>query len=95
MPIYDFDCTECSHEFELHVAYDERLNTECPACAAHAKVVWRSSQRPVLFREDKYQIEFGERKGVHCSSKRQLLDQIKYANEKNPNPIELMSEYYG
>ena len=53
------------------------------------------SQAPVLFREDNYQIESGSRKGVRCSSKRQLLDAIKYANDSNPNPVTVTSEYYG
>ena len=95
MPSYDFDCTDCGHSFEAAVDYEMRNMVDCEACQGSTTIAWRKSQKPVLFREDSYQIESGSREGVRCSSKRQLLDAIKYANEKNPNPVEVTSEYYG
>ena len=95
MPNYDYGCTECGHSFEANVDYEMRNDVDCRACDGLATIVWRKSQKPVLFREDNYQIESGSREGVRCSSKRQLLDAIKYANDSNPNPVEVTSEYYG
>ena len=95
MPNYDYKCLECGDVFEMAASYDERLLVESPCCDSHSEVIWQKSQKPVLFREDNYQIESGDRAGIHCSSKRQLLDAIKYANDRNPNPVELTSEYYG
>ncbi len=95
MPNYDYDCTECGHSFEAAVDYEMRNSVDCELCQSPATIVWRKSQKPVLFREDNYQIESGSREGVRCSSKRQLLDAIKYANDSNPNPVEVTSEYYG
>ena len=95
MPNYDFKCLECGDVFEDAASYEERLLVESPCCESSSEVVWQRSAGPVLFREDNYQIESGSRAGVHCSSKRQLLDAIKYANDSNPNPVEVTSEYYG
>ena len=96
MVSYDFRCTECAEIFEESVDYESRHNVTCPLCGVpSAEVVWLKSQTPVLFREDNYQVEFGNREGVHCTSKRGLLDAIKRSNENNPNPIEYASEYYG
>jgi hypothetical protein len=53
------------------------------------------SQAPVIFREDNYQIGLDNRAGTPISSKRRLLDEIKYANDSNPNPVTFASEYYG
>ncbi len=94
MPAYDFHCEACDSIEERFVSYQERNEQTCLECSDTLKVAWVKSQAPVLFREDNYQIEFGSRKGIHCTSKRQLLDEIKYANDRNPNPVTYASEYY-
>ena len=32
MPIYEFKCNDCGHEFELLVFHDEELCTTCKKC---------------------------------------------------------------
>jgi len=95
MPAYDFSCPACGHIEERFVSYNDRDNQTCLKCSDTLKIAWVKSQAPVIFREDNYQIEAGSREGVHCASKRQLLDQIKYANDSNPNPYTVTSEFYG
>ena len=95
MPAYDYQCPACDTIVERFVSYNERNDQTCLECSDTLNLAWVKSQAPVIFREDNYQIEAGSREGVRCSSKRQLLDQIKYANDSNPNPVTVTSEYYG
>ena len=95
MPAYDFNCPACGHVEERLVSYNERNEQTCLKCSDTLNIAWVKSQAPVIFREDNYQIEAGSPTGVHCASKRQLLDQIKYANDSNPNPYTITSEFYG
>ena len=95
MPAYDFNCPSCDETEERFVSYSDRNDQTCLECSDTLNIAWVKSQAPVLFREDNYQIESGSRAGVRCSSKRQLLDAIKYANDSNPNPYTVTSEYYG
>ena len=95
MPAYDFNCPACGLTEERIVSYNDRNDQTCLECSDTLNIAWVKSQAPIIFREDNYQIEAGSREGVHCTSKRQLLDQIKYANDSNPNPVTVTSEYYG
>ena len=95
MPAYDFNCPSCGHIEERFVSYNDRDNQTCLKCADTLNIAWVKSQAPVIFREDNYQIGPDNRAGTHISSKRQLLDEIKYANDSNPNPVTFASEYYG
>jgi len=95
MPAYDYQCLACDTIEERFVSYRERNDQTCLECSDTLNLAWVKSQAPVIFREDNYQLEAGSREGVHCASKRQLLDQIKYANDSNPNPVTITSEFYG
>ena len=94
MPAYDFTCPSCGNNEERFVSYTDRNDQTCLECSDTLNIAWIKSQAPVIFREDNYQIESGSREGIHCTSKRQLLDEIKYSNDRNPNPVTYASEYY-
>lgn len=32
MPIYDFICKECDHEFTVRTSYSKKQETNCPLC---------------------------------------------------------------
>lgn len=36
MPIYEYECTSCGHEFEKLQKLSDPLLTECPACHEHS-----------------------------------------------------------
>ncbi len=36
MPIYEYRCTQCGHEFEVHQRFSDDPLTECPKC--HGKL---------------------------------------------------------
>ena len=95
MPNYDFSCTECDIVFEDTVAYEQRNDQVCVVCSSPAKVAWYKFGKPAIFQEAEYHLKAGDHRGTHCSSKRQLLDEIKRVNDNNPEPVELASEYYG
>ena len=95
MPAYDYHCPACKKIEERFVSYNERNEQTCLECSDTLNLAWVKSQAPVIFREDNYQIGVDSRAGTPISSKRQLLDEIKYANDSNPNPVTVTSEYYG
>ena len=95
MPIYDYNCPSCNAKEERFVSYNKRNNQTCLECADILKIAWVKSQAPVIFREDTYQIGVDSRIGTRISSKKKLLDKIKYANDSNPNPVTFASEFYG
>ena len=92
---YDYSCTECDIVFEETVDYEHRNDVKCVVCEGPAKIAWFKFGKPAIFQEAEYHLKPGNHKGTHCSSKRQLLDEIKRVNDNNPNPVELASEYYG
>lgn len=34
MPIFEFECSQCRHQFEVLVANSEKDRVQCPACGA-------------------------------------------------------------
>jgi len=95
MPAYDYKCPACNTIEERFVSYSERNDQTCLECSDTLNLAWVKSQAPVIFREDNYQIGVDSRAGTQISSKRKLLDKIKYANDSNPNPVTFASEFYG
>lgn len=37
MPIYEFICPQCKHEFELRLSFDAKNAPVCPKCNSEAK----------------------------------------------------------
>ena len=43
MPLYDYRCEDCGHEFDQNRPIDQRDEADCPACRSHkTKRVLRS-----------------------------------------------------
>ena len=40
MPLYQYRCTKCRHEFELLTTIDKRNETRCPKCGEKAERGW-------------------------------------------------------
>jgi len=63
MPIYEYECIDCSHKFELHRSIDDRDKpAKCPKCGAeHVKRAFGSFISP-HFRgvHFKKQVEWGK-----------------------------------
>ncbi|WP_048600263.1 FmdB family zinc ribbon protein [Rubeoparvulum massiliense] len=37
MPLYDFRCTSCNHQYQVFVSYSKRDEVPCPACGEKGK----------------------------------------------------------
>lgn len=35
MPVYDFKCNDCEHEFQVSCRMDDRTNQACPKCQSN------------------------------------------------------------
>jgi putative FmdB family regulatory protein len=40
MPMYDYRCRDCDHEFEIHQAFSDDPLTECPQCGGNLRKVF-------------------------------------------------------
>ncbi len=40
MPMYDYRCRDCDHEFEIHQAFSDDPLTECPKCSGTLRKVF-------------------------------------------------------
>ena len=41
MPLYQYRCTKCGHDFELLTTIDKRNEACCPKCGEKAEQAWR------------------------------------------------------
>ena len=48
MPIYEYECSKCSHRFELKQTFDDEPWAECPQCKEIAKRVFHPA--PIIFK---------------------------------------------
>ncbi len=46
MPIYEFVCQDCGHEFELIQSFSDNSTPQCPVC--HSEQVMRRVGRPAI-----------------------------------------------
>jgi putative FmdB family regulatory protein len=60
MPIYDFQCKRCGHQFEKLVRVDQ--STECPACQAAATEVERLFSSPAISTQKSRSVSLAEAK---------------------------------
>jgi putative FmdB family regulatory protein len=48
MPIYEYECSKCSHRFELKQAFDDEPRAECPQCKEIARRIFHPA--PLIFK---------------------------------------------
>jgi len=48
MPIYEYECVDCGHRFELKQSFNDKPQASCPQCKKKAKRVFHPS--PVIFK---------------------------------------------
>jgi len=47
MPIYEYQCEECSTQFDARCGFDERTETRCPSCDGRTRRLF--SVVPIIF----------------------------------------------
>ena len=43
LPLYDYGCQECGHEWEGSNTVEKRYEAKCPLCKAGAKIMFKSA----------------------------------------------------
>lgn len=75
MPIHSFKCGLCTTEFEKYQSLNELKELEpCPNCGVEAKKLFKSSAKPILFKEGFYEIDDGD-KDPYITSLKQLKEE--------------------
>ena len=67
MPIYEYECGECQHRFELKQGFHDEPQAECPQCQNEAKRV--SHPAPVIFKGKGFYITDHRKDGDSPKSK--------------------------
>jgi len=48
MPVYDYECVKCRHQFELRRRFGENGTVDCPRCQGEARRLFTAV--PVIFK---------------------------------------------
>jgi putative FmdB family regulatory protein len=48
MPIYEYECSHCSHRFEVKQSFKDKPEAKCPECKATARRVFHPT--PIIFK---------------------------------------------
>jgi putative FmdB family regulatory protein len=48
MPIYEYECSECSHRFEVKQGFNDNPQAKCPRCKKIARRVFLPT--PIIFK---------------------------------------------
>ena len=48
MPIYEYECTKCSHRFEKKQSFHDEPKAECPECKESARRIFQPA--PIIFK---------------------------------------------
>jgi putative FmdB family regulatory protein len=48
LPIYEFECSKCSHKFELRRSFNDDSQVLCPLCECNAIRIYRPV--PIIFK---------------------------------------------
>ena len=48
MPLYDYECLNCGHQFEVRQHFEEKAVAACPECSFNARRLFHSV--PILFK---------------------------------------------
>ncbi len=48
MPVYEYQCTKCDHNFELRQGFDAEPICNCPQCASKSRRLFKPA--PIIFK---------------------------------------------
>jgi putative FmdB family regulatory protein len=61
MPVYDYECEECSAQFELRRGFSDKSEARCPRCEGKARRLFRPV--PVIFNGPGFYVTDNRRNG--------------------------------
>lgn len=78
MPIYDYECTQCGHRFEVKQSFHDKPQAACPQCKKKAKRVFHPT--PIIFKGSGFYVT-DHRKNTEPSSDKPSTDSSKVKTE--------------
>jgi len=48
MPVYEYECGQCCHHFEVKQSFDDDPQAQCPQCQSEARRVFHPT--PIIFK---------------------------------------------
>lgn len=66
MPLYDYQCVECNHQFEAYSSIDNRHYVECIECGRECVIIIKKAPGVSLFKAGFY--EHVSLKGAYCET---------------------------
>jgi putative FmdB family regulatory protein len=66
MPIYEYECIDCSAQFEMRCSFSEELEAWCPSCEGKVRRIF--SPVPVIFKGSGFYITDSRNKNVEPDS---------------------------
>ncbi|HLG11795.1 MAG TPA: FmdB family zinc ribbon protein [Dehalococcoidia bacterium] len=84
MPLYDYKCTSCSHQYEMREGFDAPPRQPCPQCGNEAKRVLHPP--PIVFKGSGFYIT-DSRKGSQATlAENSRWDTASEANKTAESP---------
>lgn len=68
MPVYEYRCKKCRHQFELKQSFDDDPIVTCPQCGSKAKRIFSSV--PIIFKGPGFYTTDSKQTGVKLLSPR-------------------------
>jgi len=63
MPIYEYQCTSCSNEFELKSSFNGKSDVSCPVCQAQVRRIF--SPASIIFKGPGFYTTDNRKNGSH------------------------------
>ena len=81
MPIYEYRCPECEHEYEKREGFDAPAQQPCPSCGAIAQRVLQAP--PIVFKGSGFYITDSRSSSSESDSKPSVGDGAKDSSTKS------------
>ena len=85
MPIYEYECRDCGHHFELKQGFHDKPQAECPECKKKAKRIFRPT--PIIFKGSGFYVT-DHRKGSDSSTSKNPPESSKGKSESGKGESE-------
>ena len=87
MPIYEYECDDCLHQFELKQSFNDDSAVACPQCDSTTRRIFSSS--PIIFKGSGFYITDVKRAGEKTDKQDAEKDSSKKEAAKKDSSEEL------
>ncbi len=82
MPIYEYECTKCSHRFEVRMGFNDNGGVSCPQCQGEARRLF--SPVPIIFKGSGFYVTDSRRNRSRPSDESKA-DKVESGNKPKSN----------